>query len=197
MFTGIIETVGKLIEVKKEDSNVHFTIASELSGALKVDQSLAHNGVCLTVVAITGDQYRVTAIAETLKKTSLGSLTVGAGLNLERCVKLDSRLDGHIVQGHVDTKGVCVLKKEVAGSWEYRIKFDPSFAGLVIPKGSICVNGVSLTVVDPSEDELGIAIIPYTYHHTTFRNLEEGDEVNLEFDVLGKYILRNLELLKS
>jgi len=194
MFTGIIETLGEVVEIQREGSNIHITIASDITSELQVDQSIAHNGVCLTVVSIDGDRYTVTAIDETLDKTNLGALSTGMKVNLERCVRLNSRLDGHIVQGHVDTKGRCLSIVEKDGSWEYRIQFDREYAGLVISKGSICVNGVSLTVVNPDQDSFGLAIIPFTYEHTTFHQLQEGDDVNLEFDILGKYILRNLSI---
>jgi len=160
MFTGIIETLGEVVEIQREGSNIHITIASDITSELQVDQSIAHNGVCLTVVSIDGDRYTVTAIDETLDKTNLGALSTGMKVNLERCVRLNSRLDGHIVQGHVDTKGRCLSIVEKDGSWEYRIQFDREYAGLVISKGSICVNGVSLTVVNPDQDSFGLAIIP-------------------------------------
>ena len=194
MFTGIVETLGDVREVVRDGSNIHITISSKITSELQIDQSMAHNGVCLTVVAINDDKYTVTAIDETLIKTNLGQLSPGDKVNLERCVRLNSRLDGHIVQGHVDTKGKCTAIVEKEGSWEYRISLDQEHAGLVISKGSICVNGVSLTVVDPSADSFGLAIIPFTFDHTTFHQLKLGDDVNLEFDILGKYILRNLAL---
>jgi len=193
MFTGIIEDLGKVIELIKEKNNLHLTIESEISKELKIDQSVAHNGVCLTVVSKIGNKYTVTAIDETLAKTNLGGLTLGAAVNLERAMKLGDRLDGHIVQGHVDQIGVCENIKEENGSWQFRFSYDDSLGNVTIEKGSITINGVSLTVVNSKKNSFSVAIIPYTYEHTTFNKLKEGDEVNLEFDVLGKYIKRIYE----
>ena len=193
MFTGIIEDLGKVIELIKEKNNLHLTIESEISKELKIDQSVAHNGVCLTVVSKIGNKYTVTAIDETLAKTNLGGLTLGAAVNLERAMKLGNRLDGHIVQGHVDQIGVCENIKEENGSWQFRFSYDDSLGNVTIEKGSITINGVSLTVVNSKKNSFSVAIIPYTYEHTTFNKLKEGDEVNLEFDVLGKYIKRIYE----
>lgn len=192
MFTGIIESLGIVKSLTWEKSNLHISIESDISNELKIDQSIAHNGVCLTVVAIEGKVHTVTAIQETLDKTNLSDWEVGSLINLERCMVLGGRLDGHIVQGHVDTTGVCTHVKEENGSWSFRFSYNPTFDGLVISKGSICINGASLTVVDPSDGELGVAIIPYTYEHTNFCNIKIGHRVNLEFDILGKYILKNL-----
>lgn len=187
MFTGIIEAVGKVVSLRTDGGNLHLSIACDFIHEIKIDQSIAHNGVCLTVVAIHDDHYVVTAIAETLRKTNLGDLEQGDVVNLERCLKVGDRLDGHIVQGHVDATGECISVKEENGSHLFRFRFDAA-AGLVVSKGSICVNGVSLTVVDPSKDEFSVAIIPYTYEHTNFHVLKAGDRVNLEFDIVGKYI---------
>lgn len=190
MFTGIIETLGKVERIEKEGDNVHFTINSTLSSAVKIDQSIAHNGVCLTVVAIDEHTHTVTAIEETLQKTNLGNLKQADVINLERCMQMNARLDGHIVQGHVDQTAVCVMAKELDGSWEYRFKYDASLGNVVVEKGSICVNGISLTVVNAADDEFSVFIIPYTHEHTNLNAVKEGDEVNLEFDIIGKYVAR-------
>ncbi|MEL6389856.1 MAG: riboflavin synthase [Bacteroidota bacterium] len=197
MFTGIIETLGEVKDVKAEGSNHHIRISSTITTELQIDQSVSHNGVCLTVVEIDQDEYVVTAIKETLDRSNLGSLSAGDLINLERCVRLDSRLDGHIVQGHVDATGICTAVHEENGSWTYRFEHEPQHAKLIIPKGSVAINGVSLTVVDPGSSDFGVAIIPYTYEHTNFHQIKTGDSVNLEFDILGKYILRNLALQGS
>jgi len=194
MFTGIIETVATITDIAHEGTNVHFTIESPIAAELKVDQSVAHNGVCLTVVAISGTQYKVTAVAETLAKTTLGSWQKGYKINIERALKLGDRLDGHFVQGHVDTTGTCIEKQTLDGSWLYRFSFPSQYARLVIEKGSICINGVSLTAFNAGKNELTVTIIPYTHTHTNFNTIEEGSDVNLEFDVLGKYLLRSKEL---
>jgi riboflavin synthase len=188
MFTGIIEGLAKLEKIEKEGTNIHFDFSCDFTSELKIDQSVAHNGVCLTVVAIDGSQYRVTAIDETLKRTNLGSLKIGDHANLERCVKVGDRLDGHMVQGHVDTTAICSEVKELNGSWEYRFKYEKGPGYITVPKGSICINGVSLTVVDSGEDYFSVCIIPYTFEHTNFKAIQSGDKVNLEFDILGKYI---------
>jgi riboflavin synthase len=188
MFTGIIETLGILQEVQKDHDNLHLRVSSSLTSELKIDQSVAHNGVCLTVVSIEQDSYTVTAIRETIDKTNLGSWKVGDSINLERAMRLGDRLDGHIVQGHVDQIGVCVSITEANGSWYYTFEYDPILNNLTIEKGSITVNGVSLTVVNSMKNEFSVAIIPYTYEHTNFHIFEVGTKVNLEFDVIGKYV---------
>lgn len=190
MFTGIIEALGKVRGMEKEGSNVHFRITAPITPELKIDQSLAHNGVCLTVVAINGEEYTVTAVKETLERSSLGKLQIGDPINLERAMISQGRLDGHIVQGHVDATGTCVKVEEVDGSWYYTFSYQPTPEHLLVDKGSICINGVSLTVVNPTDDEFSVAIIPYTYEHTNFHTLKPGDPVNLEFDILGKYIAK-------
>ncbi len=194
MFTGIIETLGKVQGIEQEGSNVHFTIESDISNELKIDQSIAHNGVCLTVVKQESNQHIVTAIQETLERSSLGGIKVGSTINLERAMLANARLDGHIVQGHVDTTGTCVSVEEVDGSWYYTFKYQPTEELLLVDKGSICINGVSLTVVNPVDNCFSVAIIPFTYEHTTFHALKPGDTVNLEFDVLGKYIAKYAQL---
>ncbi len=190
MFTGIIETVATVADIIHEGSNIHFVIESPLAAELKVDQSVAHNGVCLTVVGVTDGQYKVTAVAETLAKTNLGNWQKGSRINIERALRIGDRLDGHFVQGHVDTTAVCIEKQTLEGSWLYRFRFSAEFAPLVIEKGSICINGVSLTAFNVGSDELTVTIIPYTYTHTNFDSIEAGSSVNLEFDILGKYLLR-------
>lgn len=192
MFTGIIETLGTVKAVRKEQDNVHITVASEIGRELKIDQSVSHNGVCLTVVALDGNTHTVTAIQETLDKTNLGDLEVGSSVNLERCMQMNGRLDGHIVQGHVDQTAVCVKKEELEGSWEYRFKYDASGGNVTVEKGSICVNGISLTVVNSAADEFSVFIIPYTYEHTNLNSVQVGSTVNLEFDIIGKYVARLL-----
>jgi riboflavin synthase len=190
MFTGIIETLGTIQEIRKENSNVHITISSSITNELKIDQSVAHNGVCLTVVAIQDDRYTVTAIDETLQKTNLSHWNANDIVNLERAMKLGDRLDGHIVQGHVDQVGTCILADETNGSWKYTFEYDSNLNNITIEKGSITVNGVSLTVVDSQKDRFSVAIIPYTYEHTNFNTFKVGTKVNLEFDVIGKYVSR-------
>jgi riboflavin synthase len=194
MFTGIIETLGTVKEIVNELDNVHYTIASDISAALKIDQSVAHNGVCLTVVALTDHTHTVTAIQETLNKTSLGTLRVGSTVNLERCMQMNGRLDGHIVQGHVDQTAICVKKEILDGSWEYRFKYDTTVGNVTVEKGSICVNGISLTVVNSQADEFSVFIIPYTHEHTNLKEVEEGSIVNLEFDIIGKYVARLMNI---
>ncbi len=188
MFTGIIETLGEIKAIEKEGGNVHLTITSAITNELKIDQSVAHNGVCLTVTSIINNEYSVTAIQETIDKTNLSDWKIGAAVNLERAMKLGDRLDGHIVQGHVDQIGICKAIKEANGSWYYTFEYDPSLNNLTIEKGSITVNGVSLTVVNSMKNEFSVAIIPYTYEHTNFHIFEVGTKVNLEFDVIGKYV---------
>ena len=194
MFTGIIEAIGITKEVIQQGSNLTFWIESSLSNELKIDQSVSHNGVCLTVEEIAGNAHRVTAIDETLQKTNLATWKQGTIINIERCLKMDSRLDGHMVQGHVDSTALCLKKEQKDGSWEFEFEFPKKFAELIIEKGSICVNGISLTAFRVKKKHFTVAIIPYTYTHTNMQTLEEGDKVNLEFDVIGKYILRRLSL---
>ncbi len=194
MFTGIIENLAKVAKVEKSQSNLELYIESTLAGELKVDQSVAHNGVCLTVVEIFGDRtYRVTAIEETIDKTNLGDLIEGDSVNLERCMTLGARLDGHIVQGHVDQIGICDHIKENDGSWIYTFSFDPSLGNVTVEKGSVTINGTSLTVVNSSNGVFSVAIIPFTYENTVFKTLNKGDRVNLEFDVIGKYVARMMD----
>ncbi|WP_375587612.1 riboflavin synthase [Flagellimonas aurea] len=194
MFTGIIETLGKVEKLEKEGGNLHITVSSTITSELKIDQSVSHNGVCLTVVSIDADQYTVTAIEETLSKTNLGDLKVGELVNLERAMLLGARLDGHIVQGHVDQTAICTSIEEKEGSWVYTFAYDPKLNNVTIEKGSITVDGVSLTVVDSKKDSFSVAIIPYTHEHTRFHTYKVGDTINLEFDVVGKYVSRLLEL---
>lgn len=190
MFTGIIETIGRVSNLKKDQDNLEIIIESDLSNELKIDQSVSHNGVCLTVVAVTEGTHTVTAISETLNKSNLGKLKEGDLLNLERCMQMNGRLDGHIVQGHVDQTGICTELIEKNGSWEYTISYDAAIGNITVEKGSICVNGISLTVVNSKENSFSVAIIPYTYEHTNMKNLKVGDTVNLEFDIIGKYVAR-------
>ncbi|HEY1009252.1 MAG: riboflavin synthase [Daejeonella sp.] len=190
MFTGIIETLGKLTDIKAENGNLHFIVRSEISNELKVDQSVSHNGVCLTVVEVIDGSHRVTAVQETLLKSNLGSLKTGDLVNIERCMQMNGRLDGHIVQGHVDQIATCTDVKELAGSWEYTFSYDPSAGNVTVEKGSICVNGISLTVVNSKASSFSVAIIPYTFEHTNMQYLKKGDSVNLEFDIIGKYVAR-------
>jgi len=190
MFTGIVEEIGKVSNIQKLGSNVDFTITAKMTPELKIDQSVSHNGVCLTVVSIGHQEFTVTAVAETLEKTNLRELKVNAPVNLERGMKLGDRLDGHIVQGHVDQTATCKEAIEKDGSWEFTFEYDPAIGNITIEKGSITINGVSLTVINSKKNEFSVAIIPYTYNNTTFRNLRKGDMVNLEFDVIGKYVKR-------
>jgi riboflavin synthase len=193
MFTGIVEAMGSLVRTESKGTNVEFWFTCPFTQELKVDQSLAHNGVCLTVVEIQGEQYRVTAIDETLQKTNLGDLKLGQKVNLERCLAANARFDGHIVQGHVDLTGVCTEITDQNGSWEYRFSYPKTSGHVTVEKGSICVNGTSLTVVDSQDDSFTVCIIPYTYEHTVFHQLNVGDRVNLEFDILGKYIKKLMQ----
>jgi riboflavin synthase len=193
MFTGIIEKFGTVTKILNEGTNLHFTIESDLSNELKIDQSVSHNGVCLTVVALTDNTHTVTAIQETLEKTNLNDLAVGRKVNLERCMQMNGRLDGHIVQGHVDQTAVCILRREIDGSWEYRFRYNSSQGNVTVEKGSICVNGISLTVVNSTEDEFSVHIIPYTFEHTNLHEVEEGSIINLEFDIIGKYVARLMQ----
>ena len=197
MFTGIIETTGIIGSIIPTGSNISFSIYSSLAPELKPDQSVSHNGVCLTVETVQEDSYIVTAIAETLEKTNMGNWKKGDSVNLERCLRFDGRLDGHIVQGHVDCKGECLSWEEKNGSWEFRISFDKKFASLVIEKGSLSLNGISLTIYNVKTTEFTIAIIPYTFEHTNMQSLQPGDMVNLEFDMIGKYVNRINELKAS
>lgn len=190
MFTGIIEDLGIVKDLVKQNGNLHLTIQSSLAAELKIDQSVSHNGVCLTVIALTDSDYTVTAIKETLDKTNINAIKLGASVNLERGLKLGARLDGHMVQGHIDQIGACTRVKAENGSWLYSFKYDATLGNLTIEKGSITVNGVSLTVVNSMDDEFSVAIIPYTYEHTNFNSFELGTVVNLEFDVIGKYVAR-------
>ncbi|MBO9572220.1 MAG: riboflavin synthase [Chitinophagaceae bacterium] len=190
MFTGIIEATGRIEEVLQTGTNRTFWLSSPISGELKIDQSVSHSGVCLTVEEIKGDRYRVTAIAETLEKTNLGTWETGNLVNLERCLSFQGRLDGHIVQGHVDATAVCVGKTDRDGSWEFRFRFPAQFATLVIEKGSISLNGISLTIFDVTENEFSVAIIPYTFEYTNIKHISLGSQVNLEFDMIGKYVQR-------
>jgi riboflavin synthase len=190
MFTGIIETLGTVIGMAKEGTNVRFEISSPITSELKVDQSISHNGVCLTVVSVEGNTYSVTAIDETLKKTNLKSWAIGKKVNLERCMPANGRFDGHIVQGHVDQVGRIEKISEQDGSWIFDFSFDPNTGNVTVEKGSITVNGTSLTCFNSKNGKFSVAIIPYTYEHTNFHELHVGDEVNLEFDIIGKYIQR-------
>jgi riboflavin synthase len=188
MFTGIIEEIGVITDIQKEAGNIHFTIESKLSDELKIDQSVAHNGCCLTVVALKPGRHTVTAINETLQKTNLGSWELGSKINLERCMSFNGRLDGHIVQGHVDGLARCVSITDEDGSWRYRFEYHSDF--VTVEKGSVTINGTSLTVVDSADGAFSVCIIPYTYEHTNFHTLVVGAEVNLEFDIIGKYVAR-------
>ena len=190
MFTGIVEAIAKVYKIKKGEGNIHITLESSISSELKIDQSISHNGVCLTVVSCNEKFYTVTAIKETLDKTNLGKLEVGDIVNIERAMKLGDRLDGHIVQGHVDQTAKCISIKTFDGSWNYTFRYDKNSDNVTIEKGSITVNGVSLTVVNSKENEFSVAIIPYTYENTNFKKIEVGHKVNLEFDMIGKYITK-------
>jgi riboflavin synthase len=192
MFTGIIETLGKVEAIREEATNKHFSLSSAFTNELQIDQSVAHNGVCLTVVAIDGDSYTVTAIDETLQKTNLNSLKLGDVVNLERCMQANGRFDGHVVQGHVDQTGICESVTDENGSWKFTFSYNANTGNVTVEKGSICINGISLTVVDSQEDRFSVAIIPYTYEHTNLHSVKPGDTVNLEFDIIGKYVARLL-----
>lgn len=196
MFTGIIESLGTVRNIERDRSNVHFTIESAISHELKIDQSVSHNGACLTVVGLGGGWHRVTAVEETLRRTNLGKWEIGTLVNLERCLPVNGRLDGHIVQGHVDEVAECVEVAENDGSWRCTFRYRPTPEHLLVDKGSVCLNGVSLTVVQPRDDLFSVAIIPYTWEHTNFKTLRAGDAVNIEFDILGKYIARYLAFTK-
>lgn len=194
MFTGIIETLATVERIETEHTNVHFTFSSSITHELKIDQSVAHNGVCLTVVKIDGHYYTVTAIEETLQKTNLGNLKVGHNVNLERCMPANGRFDGHIVQGHVDQTGMVKEVIDNDGSWTYTIQYNADTKNVTVEKGSITINGTSLTVVDSHPDSFSVCIIPYTYENTVFKSLKKGDTVNLEFDIVGKYVARLLKI---
>ncbi|RYE15717.1 MAG: riboflavin synthase [Sphingobacteriales bacterium] len=193
MFTGIIETLGKVIDLQQEQGNLHITVQSALADELKIDQSVAHNGVCLTVVAVSDGLHTVTAIQETLDKTNIGHLKIGDLVNLERCMQMNARLDGHIVQGHVDQTAICTAFKELNGSWAYTFAYDSFKGNVTVEKGSICVNGISLTVVDSEADSFSVAIIPYTFKHTNLQSVRVGSKLNLEFDIIGKYVARLMQ----
>jgi len=193
MFTGIIEELGEITDLVRDQDNLHITVKSQLSKELKIDQSLAHNGVCLTVVKLGDNTHTITAIKETIDKSNIGNLRIGAKVNLDRALHLGARLDGHIVQGHVDQTAVCTEVKELEGSWLYTFSYDNSYNNLTIEKGSITVNGVSLTVVNSKPESFSVAIIPYTYEHTNFHQIKINDMINLEFDVIGKYVARLME----
>lgn len=188
MFTGIIETIAKVKKLENEKGNLHITLESTITSEFKIDQSIAHNGVCLTVIAIDKNEYTVTAIDETLKKSNLGELGIDSMVNIERCMQMNGRLDGHIVQGHIDTTGVCKQIKEENGSWQFWFSYSSN--DVTVEKGSITVNGVSLTVVNSLPNELSVCIIPYTYKHTSFKDFVVGSKVNLEFDIIGKYVAK-------
>lgn len=193
MFTGIIESLGRIQRIEKEQGNLHLTVSSTITHELKIDQSVSHNGICLTVVSVVDDLYRVTAINETIEKTTIGLWQEGETVNLERGMKMEQRLDGHIVQGHVDQTATCVEKLDDSGSFYFTFNYDDTKGNVTIEKGSITINGVSLTVVNSKVNEFSVAIIPYTMEHTTFKNLKIGDSVNLEFDVIGKYVARLMQ----
>lgn len=190
MFSGIVEKTVELVHITAEQQNKTFTFRADFCGELKIDQSIAHNGVCLTVIAIDGDTYSVTAMKETLDKSNLGLLLIGDSVNVERAMRPDALLDGHIVQGHVDQTAVCTAVEEAGGSWYFTFRYDRQGDNVTVEKGSICVNGVSLTVCDSRDGEFRVAIIPYTYEHTNFHRIAPGTVVNLEFDIIGKYIAR-------
>ncbi|MGB3074396.1 MAG: riboflavin synthase [Chitinophagales bacterium] len=193
MFTGIIETTGKIVELKQEGSNVHFSIESTISAALQIDQSVSHDGVCLTVVNIEGNTHTVTAVEETLQRSNLKNKQQGDAVNLERSMLMNGRLDGHLVQGHVDEVVLCSKVDEREGSWVYSFKISESKSNLLVEKGSVCINGVSLTVVKATRKKFTVVIIPYTFEHTTFKHLKPLDEVNIEYDIIGKYVERMLK----
>jgi riboflavin synthase len=192
MFTGIIESISIIEKIESENSNVHFWFSNLLTSELKIDQSIAHNGVCLTVVEIKDYTYKVTAIQETLNKTNLNTLKVGGKVNMERCMPANGRFDGHIVQGHVDQTALCTAVEDLNGSWKFTFKYDSTNGNVTVEKGSVCINGVSLTVVDSERDNFSVCIIPYTYSFTNFSSILVGDKVNIEFDIIGKYVARLL-----
>lgn len=194
MFTGIVETIGTVTNIKQEVTNVHFTIKTELATESYIDQSIAHNGVCLTIVSIHEDTYVVTAIKETLKLSNLGLLQVGDAINIERAMTADKRMDGHFVQGHVDGTVKCLSVTDANGSWNYRFTLPTDKKNLIVSKGSVTLNGISLTVVEPDEDSFGVSIIPYTYEHTTMHSVIAGSSINIEYDIIAKHIVKNIEL---
>jgi len=193
MFTGIIETLGKVTDLQKDQGNLRITVESTISSELKIDQSVSHNGVCLTVIALADGKHTVTAIEETLNKSNLGHLKTGDLVNLERCMQMNARLDGHIVQGHVDQTATCTELKVLDGSREYTFEYDASTDNVTVEKGSICVNGISLTVVNSKQNSFSVAIIPYTFDHTNLQQVNKGSMVNLEFDIIGKYVARLMQ----
>jgi riboflavin synthase len=192
MFTGIIETLAKLEKMEKEGSNLHLTFNCSIGSQLKIDQSVSHNGVCLTVVSVNGNSYKVTAIDETLKRSNLGALKISDTVNIERCMSANTRFDGHIVQGHVDTTAICKSVKDLNGSYEFKFEYTPQDVFVTVEKGSITINGVSLTVVESEANSFSVHVIPYTYENTNFKNIKTGDTVNLEFDIVGKYVAKLL-----
>lgn len=194
MFTGIIESVGEILSVKKEGKNIHYQITSDISRELKIDQSVAHQGACLTVTAQQDDWHQVTAINETLSKTNLKTWEEGTKVNIERCMKADGRYDGHMVYGHVDQVGRCVYVTDMQGSTEFTFQYEPGLQSMVVEKGSICLNGISLTVYNVSKDVFSVAIIPYTLEHTTMKDIGKGSLINLEFDIIGKYVARMMDM---
>jgi len=198
MFTGIVEAMGKIIQIDKDKGNIHFIIETPIAKELKIDQSMAHDGVCLTIVHVDSEKsrYMVTAVQETLNRSNMKFLNPGDKVNLERCMKIDGRLDGHIVQGHVDQTAKCIAVEETDGSWKYIFEYDPSIGNITVEKGSVSVNGVSLTIVDSGKNYFSVAIIPYTYHNTNFQFFKPGTVVNLEFDIIGKYVAKLLQLYK-
>tara|TARA_B100000131_G_scaffold322850_1_gene378379 strand:+ start:1604 stop:2185 length:582 start_codon:yes stop_codon:yes gene_type:complete len=191
MFTGIIESIGKVVNLKKDKGNLHITLESDLSNSFKIDQSVAHNGICLTVVSIIKNTHKVVAVEETLQKTNIGNLKIGDRVNIERSLKMGDRLDGHLVQGHVDKTAKCISVYEREGSYKFCFSTD-SINNLVVDQGSICINGVSLTVINSNEKDFCVSIIPYTFEHTNFQSIKKGSKVNIEFDIIGKYITKNL-----
>lgn len=197
MFTGIIQNFSKVIDIQRNGTNLNLWLSSAITNELKIDQSVAHNGICLTVVAISDDKYMVTAVAETIQRTNISHWEIDELINIELAMSASLRLDGHIVQGHVDQTAICKLIENQNGSWLFTFQLDNSSNQILVDKGSICVNGVSLTVVNPSKNEFSVAIIPYTFEHTNFKNIRIGSEVNIEFDIIGKYILKYLEAYKS
>lgn len=196
MFTGIIETIGKVVGLEKDKGNLHITIETPIANELKIDQSIAHDGICLTTVHVDPktNRYIITAVQETLDRTNLRFIEIGYEINLERCMKMDGRLDGHIVQGHVDQTAVCKSVEETDGSWKVTFEYDPRMENFTVEKGSIAINGTSMTVVDSGKDFFSVAVIPYTFEHTNFRNFKQGVVVNIEFDVIGKYVQKLLKL---
>ena len=197
MFTGIIEVLGKVEKIEKEGTNVHYTISCPLSNELKIDQSVSHNGACLTVIELSEGQHVVTAIEETINRTNIGNLKVGDIVNIERAMSASARLDGHFVQGHVDTTGKCIGVESSEGSWYYSFQYELKPEWLLVDKGSVCINGVSLTVVNPKDNTFSVAIIPYTHENTVFKAIDVGTEVNLEFDMIGKYITKYMQLYQK